>query len=166
MFILLFAACSTLHNPEKIANSIHLYDHQTEILTGTYFNRPYAYNYNYKTLLEILKINEHNVDSIQLELLGPERLQVTTYKPLINEINYVEGKVVGGTFQIKNERHWLGVPFLFFSNSEDKIRLSVGVLDELIVQHFHYSTSWIFGIKNEKIYTDYYRYSKTLDVIP
>lgn len=165
--ILIFCvSCSVLQNPEKIDNSIPIIANQTDIINGVYFNHPYVYTYDYKTFSDILGINDHNVDSIGIALLDAKHLEVTSYKPMGISTEIIKGKLKNGTFQIKNKNFFFGIPFLFFFNSEDKIRISVGVLDEIIVQHYHYGYSALFGYESEEEITDYYHYSKTLEVIP
>ncbi len=135
-------------------------------MDGVYFNHPYKTNFDYKTFLEIVNLKEQNVDSIKLALLGPKQLEVISYKPFGPERYIVKGKLKKGTFQIKSKNFFFGIPYLFFFNSKEKIRISVGNLDEIIVQHYHYKNSQLFGNTSEKTTTDYYYYSKTLDVIP
>ncbi|HET8838554.1 MAG TPA: hypothetical protein VFM82_06110 [Flavobacteriaceae bacterium] len=160
------ASCSVLESPEKIANSIPIYENQTEIMDGVYFNRPYKTNFDYKTFLEIVNLNSQNVDSIGLALVGPKKLEVISYKPFNTEKHIVKGKLKRGTFQIESKNFFFGIPYLFFFNSEEKVRISVGVLDEIIVQHYHYKYSQLFGHTSEETTTDYYYFSKTLEVIP
>lgn len=159
-------SCSILKNPENIHNSIPIYENQTDIMDGVYFNRPYKNSYDYKTFLEIVNLNGKNVDSIGLSLLDSKHLEVTRYKPLGVEKNIVKGKLKKGTFQIKNKNFFFGIPYLFFFDTEEKTRISVGVLDEIIVQHYQYNYSQFFGNTSEEVHTDYYHYSKTLEVIP
>ena len=164
-FILL-VSCSVVQFPEKINGSIPIYENQTEIMNGVYFNRPYKTNFGYKTFLEIVDLNAQNVDSIGLALLGPKKLKVTCYKPFEAETHIVKGKLKKGTFQIDDKNFFFGIPYLLFFNSKERTRISVGVLDEIIVQHFRYKNSQLFGNNYEETTTDYYYYSKTLDVIP
>lgn len=162
----LCCSCSSLHGPGEIADSIPIYENQPEIINGVYFNEPYSYTYNYKTFLDFLEIEDHNVDSVQVSLINPERMKVVSYKALDTKTNFVEGKLVKGTFQIKKEKGWFGIPYLLFTNSKETLRISVGTLDEIILQHYHYKITQLFGTTTEEETTDYYRYSKTLDVIP
>lgn len=164
--ILSLYGCSSLNQPAKVADSIPLYENQPEVLNGVYFNQPYSYTYDYKTLLDFFEINNHNVDSVQLALVGPERLKVTSYKALGTETNFIEGKVVNGTFEIEKNTFWFGVPFLLFVNSKENIRICAGVMDELIIQHYQYKTGHFFGSTSDEEFTNFYHYSKTLDVIP
>lgn len=159
-------SCSTLYNPDPIPNTIHIYENQPEIIEGTYFNNPYSYTYDHKTLLDFFKISNHNVDSIQLSLLGPKKLKVITYKALDSDTTFVKGKLKKGYFQIKNKHFFFGIPYLLFFNSKEKIRIGVGVLDEIVVQRYQYEISHFFGHVSEESTTDYYQYSKTLEVIP
>lgn len=162
----IFASCSVIQGPEKIENSIPIYENQPEILDGVYYNRPYKTNWDYKTFLEIINLNNQNVDSIKLALLGPKKLEVISYKPFGTEKHIIKGKLKKGTFQIKNKNFFFGIPYILFFNAEEKVRISVGVLDEIIVQHYHYKYSQLFGNTSEETTTDYYYYSKTLEVIP
>jgi hypothetical protein len=171
LFLLLISpvfifSCSSLAYPEKVGNSIPIYENQPEVLDGVYFNEPYSYTYNYKTFLDFLEIEDHNVDSVQVSLVSPERLKVVSYKALQTKTDVVEGKIVNGAFQIKKKKKWFGIPWLIFANSKETIRLSAGVLDEIIVQHYQYGESHFFGKVSKTEITDYYHYSKTLEVIP
>ena len=159
-------SCSTLYNPEKIADTIPVYENQPETINGVYFNHPYSYTYDHKTLLDFFKINNHNVDSIRLSLLGQKKLQVISYKALGNDTSFVKGQLKKGYFRIKSKQFFFGVPYLFFFDSEEKIRIGAGVLDEIIVQHYRYENSQLFGNNYEESTTDYYRYSKIMHVVP
>lgn len=159
-------SCSSLHGPGEIVGSIPIYENQPGIINGTYFNEPYSYTYDYKTFLDFLEIEDHNVDSVRIALVSPERMKVVSYKALDTKTDFVEGKLVNGTFQIKKKKGWFGIPYLLFANSKETVRISVGKLDEIILQRYHYKTFHFFGSTSEEETTDYYKYSKTQDVIP
>lgn len=157
----LCSSCGSTAPEPDIKYTIHVYKDEIQNFQGVYFNEPYEYSYDYKTFLEFLDLGEHNVDSIRIALLDTTRLKIVRYRPLNTETNIIKGTLVNGVFQLKNEKHWFGIPLLLYSRRSEQILIYLGLLDEIIVQHSKSSTGHFFGKVDSESFTDYYHYSKT-----
>lgn len=154
-------ACGSTSKKSDLKYAIHVFKDEIQNFQGVYFNEPYKYSYNYKTFLEFLDLGEHNIDSIRIALLDTTRLKIVSYRPLKTETNIIEGTLVNGVFELKNEKHWFGIPLLLYTKSNEQILIHLGLLDEIIVQHSKSSTGHFFGKIDRESFTDYYHYSKT-----